>query len=119
MSEESRVRAVIDKSAVDGFLGELRGSGQVFAPVFQDQVLGMAPVESAEEILGGVEDLRRLVNTRQAPKELFFPRSEVLFTYQDGKVVPVELPEERRIVFAMRPCDARSAVLLDLVWKVE
>jgi sulfhydrogenase subunit beta (sulfur reductase) len=119
MSDESRVRAIIDKSAVGGFLGELLGSGQVFAPLFQDQVLGMAPVESADEILRGVEDLVRLVNTRQAPKELFFPRSEVLFSYQDGKVIPVELPEERRIVFAMRPCDARSAALLDLVFDVE
>jgi ferredoxin len=76
-------------------------------------------VESADEIVRGVEDLDRLVNTRQAPKELFFPRSEVLFSYRDGKVIPEDLPKERRIVFAMRPCDARSAVLLDHVFDVE
>ena len=116
MSEESRVNAVIDKSAVSRFLDELMGTDLVFAPALQDEILCMAPAESAEEILSGVETLVRLVNTRQAPKELFFPRSEVLFSYRDGKVIPVELPKERRVVFAIRPCDARSAVLLDHVF---
>jgi ferredoxin len=119
MSEESSMTAVIDKSAVNGFLDELMSTGQVLAPVLQDEILCLAPVESADEITRGVEALARLVNTRQAPKELFFPRSEVLFTYRDGKVIPVELPEDRRVVFAMRPCDARSAVLLDHVFDAD
>jgi ferredoxin len=119
MSEESRVNAVIDKSAVSRFLNELVGAGLVFAPALQDEILCMASAESAEGILSGVETLARLVNTRQAPKELFFPRSEVLFSYRDGKVMPVELPKERRVVFAMRPCDARSAVLLDHVFDAD
>jgi sulfhydrogenase subunit beta (sulfur reductase) len=107
---------VIDKGAVNDFLDELIGAGQVFAPVLQDEILCLAPVERAEEVSAGVQTLVRLVNTRQAPKELFFPRSEVLFSYQEGRVVPVELSEERRFVFAIRPCDARSAVLLDNVF---
>ena len=120
-----RSSAVINKSAVIGFLDEFFGvlrlgdTDRVFAPVLQDDVLCLAPVESAEEIIRGVQALIRLTNTRQAPKEVFFPRSEVLFSYQDGKVIPVELPEERRVVFAMRPCDARSAVLLDYVFDAD
>jgi sulfhydrogenase subunit beta (sulfur reductase) len=104
---------IIAKSVVADFLHELIGTGQVFAPAFQDDILCLEPVNSVDQIV------LEFSNTRQAPKELFFPRSEVLFTYRDGQVVPVELPEETRVVFAMRPCDARSAVLLDNVFAAD
>ena len=113
---------VIDKSAVVEFLDELIGAGQVFAPVLEetqagkDEMVCLELVESAEEIPLAVQALVRKVNTRQAPKEIFFPRSEVLFSYREGQVIPVEFSEARRVVFAIRPCDARSAVLLDNVF---
>jgi sulfhydrogenase subunit beta (sulfur reductase) len=113
---------VIDKSAVVEFLDELIGKGQVFAPVLEqtqaskDEILCLESVESAEGIPLGVQAMVRMVNTRQAPKEIFFPRSEVLFSYREGQVIPVEFSEERHVVFAIRPCDARSAVLLDNVF---
>jgi sulfhydrogenase subunit beta (sulfur reductase) len=104
---------IIEKGAVIDFLDELIGTGQVFAPVLRDEILCLEPVESADEIT------LEFTNSRQAPKEIFFPRSEVLFSYREGKVIPVELSEERRVVFAMRPCDARSAVLLDNVFDAD
>ena len=101
---------VIAKSAIVGFLDELLKTHQVFAPVKREGILGFEPLSSSGEV---VLDSH---NTRQAPKEVFFPRSEVLFTYEEGRVIPVTPLEEQRVVFGIRPCDARSAILLDQVF---
>jgi ferredoxin len=76
----------------------------------------MAPVESADEVVLGMEALVRRTIAREASKEIYMPRTETLFSYQDGKYVPPDLSEERRIVFAVRPCDARAVALLDHVF---
>ena len=101
---------LIDKTAVTAFLDELREANQVFAPLTQGGILGFALLEKDSE---AVLDF---ANTRLAPKEIFFPRSETLFTYEDGQTAPVPQAREQRVVFGMRPCDARSAVLLDMVF---
>jgi sulfhydrogenase subunit beta (sulfur reductase) len=115
MSEESSM-SVLDKSALNDFLDELIGTGQVFAPVLRDQILCMAPVEGADEIVPGLETLVRQTIARQASKEIYMPRTETLFAYRDGKYIPPVLLEEPRIVFAVRPCDARAVALLDHVF---
>jgi len=114
MSEESRM--ILDKSAVNGLLSQWMAGGQVLAPVLQEQILSMAPIESVDEVAPGMEALARQTIARQASKELYMPRTETLFTYREGKVVPVDLQEERRIIFGVRPCDARAVALLDHVF---
>jgi sulfhydrogenase subunit beta (sulfur reductase) len=101
---------VIDKSAVTDFVSELLKTREVIAPVERDGILGF---ESLDSVDGIVLDF---YNTRLAPKEVFFPRSETLFAYQEGKALPVSLPTEQRVVLGIRPCDARSAALLDKVF---
>jgi ferredoxin len=108
--------AVLDKSAVRSFLDELFGIGQVFAPVLHENVLCIAPVENADEIVGGMEALVRRTIARQASKEILMPRTETLFSYQEGKYITPDMPDERRIIFAVRPCDARGIALLDHVF---
>ena len=100
----------IDKSAVADLLDVLLKRYQVLSPVQRNGILDMGIVDDHDQV---VLDWS---NTKGAPKELFFPRSEVLFTYQDGEIVPASLPEEQRVVFGIRPCDARSSVLLDNVF---
>jgi ferredoxin len=95
---------------VTAYLDELLETYRVFGPVERDDILGLELLRSSDEVV------LDFFNTRQAPKEIFFPRSETLFTYQEGEILPVSLPEEQRVVFGIRPCDARSAVLLDLVF---
>ena len=101
---------IISKSAVTDFLDELGKSYQVFAPLKREDILVLERVGDHDQVV------LDFYNTKQAPKEVFFPRSEVLFSYRDGKVIPTSLPDERRVVFGIRPCDARSAVLLDNVF---
>ena len=100
----------ISKSAVTDFLDEVGKSYQVFAPLKREDILVMERVGDHDQVV------LDFYNTKQAPKEVFFPRSEVLFSYRDGKVIPTSLPDERRVIFGIRPCDARSAVLLDNVF---
>jgi sulfhydrogenase subunit beta (sulfur reductase) len=104
------IKRTIDKNAITAWLDRLLKTYQVFAPTDRDGILGFEPLASSDEV---VLDFG---NSRQAPKAVFFPRSETLFTYRDGRVSEVPLVEEMRVVFGIRPCDARSAVLLDMVF---
>ncbi|HCC32315.1 MAG TPA: 4Fe-4S ferredoxin [Clostridiales bacterium] len=59
--------------------------------------------------------------TRRTLKEVFLPRAEVLFGYEtvDGvprlhPAAPSDLP---RVIFGVRPCDARALALLDPVFE--
>lgn len=60
-------------------------------------------------------------NTLKPPKDLFFPQHEVLLKYRKVKgAKPViekqDFPKEKRILFAIRPCDAQSLIILDKVF---
>jgi sulfhydrogenase subunit beta (sulfur reductase) len=104
---------IIDKTDVRRFLDGLLETRQVFAPIEREGILGMELLTKNDEVQLDYS------NTQQAPKQLFFPRSEVLFTYELGKVIPASLSEEPRVVFGIRPCDARSSALLDMVFDTE
>lgn len=59
-------------------------------------------------------------NFKLPPKRQFFPQSEVIYTYEGGGRTEVPLPEETsdrvRVIFGVRPCDARSLLYLDKVF---
>ena len=57
-------------------------------------------------------------NSKVPPKEILFPKMEVLFEYKtDGKDVTEIIErtdlDEKNIIFGLRPCDAHSFVLLE------
>lgn len=104
----------IDKEKLAGFLDELRKGFRVVAPVEKEGLVLF------EEIGSGGEALLEFANSRQSPKEVFFPQSEVLFTYEfsDGELRLEEPPPDpmKTVVFGMRPCDAKAVLLLDKVF---
>ncbi len=58
------------------------------------------------------------LNSKVPPKEILFPKMEVLFEYKtDGKDVTEIIErtdlDEKNIIFGIRPCDAHSFVLLE------
>jgi len=60
-------------------------------------------------------------NTLKPPKDLFFPQHEILLKYKKVKgqrpiIKAADLPEEKRVIFGIRPCDAKSLSLLDKVF---
>ncbi len=58
--------------------------------------------------------------SRVPPKSLVFQQTETLFTFTKGKEIKVETPKVdsgKRIVFGIRPCDARGYDLLNPVFE--
>ena len=57
-------------------------------------------------------------NTRYPPKAFFLPQSETLMTFQraTGQLQTAPLTVRRRIIFGIRPCDAKAVTLLDTVF---
>jgi len=101
----------IEKSKLPVLIAELAKEYEVFAPVKEK---GMV---SFERISSGNEAYLNFRNTKKPLKEVFFPQTETLFTYRTGKkdveVVGSPAVKGKRVVLGVRPCDARSFVLLD------
>jgi sulfhydrogenase subunit beta (sulfur reductase) len=105
----------IAKTGVVGLLNTLIKEYKVFAPVEQNGFI------TFQEIHSGSEAFLDYINSKKPPKEIFFPQSERLFSYDLSKKEGwgVEEPaseEKQRIIFGIRPCDARSLVILDNVF---
>lgn len=105
----------IAKNKIAGFLDTLIREYRVFAPVKEDGSVVF------QEIHSGSEAVLDYANSKKPPKEIFFPQSEVMFTYSlNGQGLGIKEPafaDKPRVIFGMRPCDARSLVLLDNIFK--
>jgi ferredoxin len=100
----------IGKDRLRDLLADLTEGRRVFAPVLREGV------SAFEEIRGGDEISLSDGNTRESVKGLFFPQRERLFSYREGEIDEPFIPDEKRVVFGVRPCDARSLSLLDRVF---
>jgi len=86
----------------------------VYGPVLEDGVYSYKKVTQAP--------LTDFINSRKPPKEFFFPQTERMFDFKlDGfklsGVKELEPSDKDVVLFGIRPCDARAAVLLDTVFK--
>ncbi len=103
----------LKKERVKALLAELAGSRQVVAPVDEHGVVSYRPIAE------GAAVRLEFQNGRTSPKDFFFPQTEKLFhyAYEGGSLRLTEhVPEEPRVIFAMRPCDLAALPLLDNVF---
>ncbi len=92
------------------FIDFLQNKFTVFAPVKFGKETAYKKISSAGEI-----DSSKL-NTTLNPKEIFFPQSEVMFTYtQDGLKTPAKI-DKPVAVWGMRTCDTKSIRMLNEVF---
>ena len=110
-------KRLIKKETLAGIIGKLAGTMRVFAPMqAEDQVLFRI-------LEAGETPLTDFANTRNAPKNFLFPRTETLmkFTRTGKGMVQAGGPEEgvKTLLFGVRPCDARSFTLLDMLFDQE
>jgi len=106
----------IAKPELVNLLNTLIREYKVFAPVEQNGFI------TFQEIHSGSEAFLDYMNSKKPPKEIFFPQSERLFSYDLSKEEGWSAEEpasekKQRIIFGIRPCDARSIVLLDNVFE--
>lgn len=108
---------IINKREIASLLDRLIKGYEVFAPVNKGDRICF------ERINSGSEAFLDYQNSRIPPKGLLLPQWEVLFSYHTTPgAVEIEEPpppERQRLVFGIRPCDARSFTLLDKVFDGE
>ncbi len=110
-------KRLIKKDALPCLIGKLSAAATVYGPVKEgDYVLFRALKE-------GEEPLADYANSRNAPKQFFFPPREELLKYtrsgQDLTLASVGGSIGEAVLFGVRPCDARSFVLLDMLFDQE
>lgn len=104
---------ILSKKDIPGFLDKLIANYQVFAPVQKGSYTLFKQINSGNDAVldGGI--------TKLPVKELFFPQSEKLFSYNvtsEGAKLEAPVDDQKKVVFGVRPCDARSLTLLDNVF---
>lgn len=101
---------IVKKEKISDFLAALKKDFTVFVPIAENGPFRFEELDSSARV-----DLDYR-NTERSPKGLFFPQSEPLYAFHDEETTQESLNVERRLVFGMRPCDAKALHLLDKVF---
>ncbi|MCG6537469.1 MAG: hypothetical protein L7F78_22835, partial [Syntrophales bacterium LBB04] len=107
-------KKLLKKDKLSGIVKKMAADKTLYAPVQdEDNVLF--------KVLGpGMEPLVAFANTKNAPKKVFFPHSELLVKYTRSPkgMVFAAMPADAKefVLFGVRPCDARSFSLLDMLF---
>ena len=109
------VYRVIKKTELADFVDRLMRKHRVYAPVRQQDLTNFQEISTADQV-----DLS-FANTTLSPKSLILPQSEAMFEFnldrtaeKAGILHEIETDHFPRIIFGIRPCDARAFHLLDL-----
>ncbi len=104
----------LKKDRVASFLERLLQERRVFAPVRKGEVILIREIDDPSQVV------LEYPNAKESPKSVLFPPRETLFRYraERGKA-EVDVPPgaaKGRVLFGIRPCDARGLLLLDKVF---
>jgi ferredoxin len=107
-------RRVIEKGKLTELLDKLAQGYFLIAPVRSNNV-------SFRRVESGSEVTLDYVNSVLPPKNAFFPQTETLFRFsRDDKrgfqIQSCDQTDRERVIFGIRPCDARSLRLMDMVF---
>jgi ferredoxin len=83
---------------------------QVYAPVTHGKETAFKKISSASEINNSK------YNTSLNPKDIFFPQSEVMFTYTKEGIKTPPAQDKPIAVWGLRTCDTKSIRMLDEVF---
>lgn len=103
----------IGKNEIAGVLDKLIAEYQVYAPVQEGSYTVYKQISS------GAQAALNSVNSKIPPKGILFPQSEKLYSYsvtEEGAKLEENIDERKKVVFGIRPCDAKSFLLLDNVF---
>jgi len=105
---------ILKKDRLASFLERLLRERIVFAPVRKGEVILIREIDSPSQVV------LEYPNAKESPKSVFFPQRETLFRYRAEKgKAEVDVPADRergRVLFGIRPCDAKGFLLLDKVF---
>jgi sulfhydrogenase subunit beta (sulfur reductase) len=99
------------KERLPDFIDELIRENLVFAPVKRENITCFDEISASDEVH------LNLQNTKKPSKDVLFPKCEplLLFEAKDKKVEVKEpkISDARRILFGIRPCEARGFNVFD------
>jgi sulfhydrogenase subunit beta (sulfur reductase) len=106
----------VAKKDIAKLLEEWRQQFAVFAPSREDGVAAFAEWDGND-----VSFLDWYRNTVVPPKAGLFPPMEEMFRFEKGtegyKIEPPPDEEKKRLLFGVRPCDARAMAIVDMTFK--
>ena len=105
--------STIAKDRLGEFLDAVSVDYAVYGPRADAGVVAFGPIASADELM---LDYR---NSTISPKEMFLPKAETVYEFDGQEFLEDNLPDEERVIFAVRPCDCRALTLLDRVFDSE
>lgn len=97
----------IAKDKIPELLKAVSADSMLYGPKTEAGIVALGRIHSAEELM---LDYR---NSTISAKELFLPRAEVVYEFDGQKFVDDKLPDEKRVIFGIRPRDCRALALLD------
>ena len=108
-------KRIIKKESLADLVKKLTADMTVYAPVKEEDNIVYAVLDE------GKEPFLAYKNTKDAPKNLFFPQAETLLRFmRTPRGMELEEDEAGKakevVLFGVRPCDARSFVLLDALF---
>jgi len=103
----------ISKNKIPDFLKAVTADYEFYGPKSEDGIINFGKIDTAEQL---VLDFR---NSNVSAKELFLPRTEVVYEFDGKDFVNDKLPDEKRIIFGVRPCDCRALTMLDKIFDTE
>ena len=98
----------IAKKKIPEFVAAVSADYTFYGPKADGDIITIGRINSAEELM------LEYRNSTVSAKELFLPRAEVVYEFDGQKFVNDALPDEKRVIFGLRPCDCHSLKLLDL-----
>jgi len=103
----------LSKNKFPELIKKIRDKYSVIAPVKNNDIFLFQTIEDPNEI-----NLDYL-NSQVPPKEMMFHQTETMFSFTPGtsaKIEPIAQIDENRIIFGIRPCDAKSFHILNPVF---
>lgn len=105
---------VLRKEKLASWLAKLASSRQLVAPSNVGGKVLFRQVQSPDQVV------LDYTNTLLSPKEWFFPQTDTILRVKQEGNTPVEVipvvDETERVIFGIRPCDARGLLVLDQVF---
>lgn len=103
---------MLPEEKIPWLLDRLNQYGSVFGPASNGPEYSFGLVERVEDLCLNYS------TTILPPKKFFFAPRETIFNFEDGEISKISemIPEERKILFGIHPCDLSALLFLDRVF---
>jgi ferredoxin len=107
---------ILKKNNVDTFIGELKKKYKFWGPKKKGKQITFGEVSELKDMC-----LEDFTNSSMSPKGIFFPQSETMMSFkksgEEAKIYKdATISPSQKVVFGIRPCDARAFSLLDIIF---